>query len=90
VRSLRAAWSDPAARGPDILTAQLDALAASESDVERADAWVMAPMVATAEGAVWFVERACRPGLGTAGVMVEVPPSRCAPPTSLAKSTSSA
>jgi phosphoenolpyruvate-protein phosphotransferase (PTS system enzyme I) len=58
---------------PDVLTTQLDALAAAVADVDGADAWVMAPMVATADEAGWFVDHARRAGLATAGVMVEVP-----------------
>lgn len=68
VRGLRIAR-----QAPDILTTQLDALAAAVSDVDGADAWVMAPMVATAEEADWFVRRVRRAGLPTAGVMIEVP-----------------
>jgi len=58
---------------PEILTVQLAALAAAVSDVERAEAWVMAPMVATPDDAAWFVQHARSAGLGTAGVMIEVP-----------------
>ncbi|MEV0628108.1 phosphoenolpyruvate--protein phosphotransferase [Nonomuraea wenchangensis] len=54
-------------RFPEVMEAQLDALAAA------GDLMVMAPMVATAEEAEWFV-RACRSrGVAQAGVMVEVP-----------------
>jgi phosphotransferase system enzyme I (PtsI) len=58
---------------PDILTVQLDALAAAVSDVDGAEAWVMAPMVATAEEAGWFAEHARRAGLDSVGVMIELP-----------------
>ncbi|SEU37356.1 phosphoenolpyruvate--protein phosphotransferase [Nonomuraea wenchangensis] len=54
-------------RFPEVMEAQLDALAVA------GDLMVMAPMVATAEEAEWFV-RACRSrGVAQAGVMVEVP-----------------
>src|SRR4029453_11530409 len=35
--------------------------------------WAMAPMVATPDEAAWFAERARAEGLGTVGVMIEVP-----------------
>ena len=38
-----------------------------------AEVSVMAPMVATAEEAEWFVARARAAGIGRAGVMIEVP-----------------
>ncbi|MEV5408022.1 phosphoenolpyruvate--protein phosphotransferase [Thermopolyspora sp. NPDC052614] len=57
---------------PRILENQLDALARAASGLP-ARLQVMAPMVATVEGAEWFV-RACRTtGLTSAGVMIEVP-----------------
>lgn len=62
-----------ARHAPEILTVQLAALAAAASDVERAEAWVMAPMVATPDEAAWFVQHARSAGLGTVGVMIEVP-----------------
>lgn len=68
VRGLRIAR-----QAPDILTSQLDALAAAVADVDGADAWVMAPMVATAEEADWFARQVRSAGLSTAGAMVEVP-----------------
>ena len=68
VRGLRIAR-----QAPEVLVTQLEALAAAVADVDGAEAWVMAPMVATAEEADWFVRRARRAGLDTAGVMVEVP-----------------
>ncbi|HMG39752.1 MAG TPA: phosphoenolpyruvate--protein phosphotransferase [Acidimicrobiales bacterium] len=58
---------------PEVLVTQLEALAAAVADVDGAEAWVMAPMVATAEEASWFARRARRAGLDTVGVMVEVP-----------------
>jgi phosphotransferase system enzyme I (PtsI) len=40
---------------------------------EKAEVWVMAPMVATADEAAGFVARCEAAGLDSAGVMVEVP-----------------
>ncbi|MFC4115418.1 phosphoenolpyruvate--protein phosphotransferase [Nonomuraea zeae] len=58
-----------ARRFPEVMDAQLGALAAVAS--ERLQ--VMAPMVATAEEARWFA-RACRSrGLPSVGVMIEIP-----------------
>jgi phosphoenolpyruvate-protein phosphotransferase (PTS system enzyme I) len=68
VRGLRIA-----SRRPDLLTTQLDALAAAARDVPDAELWVMAPMVATAAEARSFRERAHAAGLATVGVMVEIP-----------------
>ena len=57
---------------PTVLDHQLAAIAEAAA-AERADVWVMAPMVATPAEAHRFVG-ACRAhGLATAGVMVEVP-----------------
>ncbi|AYG03042.1 dihydroxyacetone kinase phosphoryl donor subunit DhaM [Gryllotalpicola protaetiae] len=57
---------------PDVLDAQLAAIAAA-ARAERADAWVMAPMIATAAEARQFVAR-CRPhGFASVGVMIETP-----------------
>jgi phosphotransferase system enzyme I (PtsI) len=67
VRGLRALR-----RRPEILHAQLAAIAAAAAD-STAEAWVMAPMVAEPAEAAWFVEQAAAHGLRTAGVMVEVP-----------------
>ncbi|SDK27630.1 phosphotransferase system, enzyme I, PtsI [Nonomuraea maritima] len=54
---------------PEVMAAQLDALAAVAEDGLQ----VLAPMVTTAQDAAWFV-RACRErGLRSAGVMIEVP-----------------
>ncbi|MDO5676831.1 MAG: phosphoenolpyruvate--protein phosphotransferase [Propionibacteriaceae bacterium] len=57
---------------PELLDAQLEALAAARSQ-SAADVRVMAPMVATLEEARWFVERVRAAGLPSAGVMIEVP-----------------
>ncbi|NED97339.1 phosphoenolpyruvate--protein phosphotransferase [Phytoactinopolyspora alkaliphila] len=59
-------------RGGSLLSDQLDALAAAAGQC-AADVWVMAPMIATAEEATWFADRARAAGLSTVGVMVEVP-----------------
>lgn len=58
--------------GDGVLDRQLAALAAAakETDVELK---VMAPMVATAEEARWFVERCRAHGITQAGVMIEIP-----------------
>jgi phosphotransferase system enzyme I (PtsI) len=60
-------------RSVDVLAEQLAALAAAADDVPGSDVWVMAPMVATAAEAQWFVERARSHGLTRAGVMIEIP-----------------
>ncbi len=60
------------AERPDLLDAQLEALAAA-AKATGADARVMAPMVATAEEAAWFARRVRENGLAKAGVMIEVP-----------------
>lgn len=57
---------------PDVLDRQLTAIARAAADTETAPS-VMAPMVATVEEAAWFRERCRAAGLGTVGVMVEVP-----------------
>jgi phosphoenolpyruvate-protein phosphotransferase (PTS system enzyme I) len=59
-------------RTPEVLAAQLEAVGRAAA-ASRAEAWVMAPMVATAAEAAWFREQAHRRGVGMAGVMVEVP-----------------
>lgn len=53
---------------------QLTALAAAGAAVPS-DLWVMAPMVADATEAEWFATMAREAGVGTVGVMVEVPSS---------------
>jgi phosphotransferase system enzyme I (PtsI) len=60
-------------RHPEVVVEQLAALAAAVADVDGAAVWAMAPMVATPDEAVWFAERARTEGLGTVGVMIEVP-----------------
>jgi phosphotransferase system enzyme I (PtsI) len=60
------------AERPDLLDAQLEALAIAARDT-AADVRVMAPMVATAEEAAWFARRVRENGLPKAGVMIEVP-----------------
>jgi phosphoenolpyruvate-protein phosphotransferase (PTS system enzyme I) len=60
-------------RHPEVVVEQLAALAAAVADVDGAAVWAMAPMVATPDEAAWFAERARAEGLGTVGVMVEVP-----------------
>src|SRR5690606_38689216 len=67
VRGLRSAVTRAA-----VLASQPEATARAV-EVEHADAWVMAPMVATVDEAQDFVAAAARHGLNTAGVMVEVP-----------------
>jgi phosphoenolpyruvate-protein phosphotransferase (PTS system enzyme I) len=57
---------------PELLDTQLDALAKAANG-SGADVRVMAPMVADADDARWFVERARARGLEQAGVMVEIP-----------------
>ncbi|GAA5018166.1 phosphoenolpyruvate--protein phosphotransferase [Terrabacter aeriphilus] len=60
------------AERPDLLDAQLEALAIAARET-GADVRVMAPMVATAEEAAWFARRVRENGLAKAGVMIEVP-----------------
>ncbi|MDR7303471.1 phosphoenolpyruvate--protein phosphotransferase [Haloactinomyces albus] len=67
VRGLRVAFERPA-----IVDRQLEAIAAAADDTGAAVS-VMAPMVATAEEASWFVERARTAGITRAGVMIEIP-----------------
>jgi phosphotransferase system enzyme I (PtsI) len=57
---------------PEVLTAQLDAVAAA-ARATGAEVWVMAPMVSTAAEAASFAAAVRAAGLPTAGVMVEVP-----------------
>lgn len=67
VRGVRVAFDDPG-----ILDRQLEAIgrAARRS---AADVWVMAPMIALVSETVWFTAKVREHGLGTAGVMVEIP-----------------
>jgi phosphotransferase system enzyme I (PtsI) len=60
------------AERPELLDTQLTALAAAAGGT-GADVRVMAPMVATPEEAAWFARRVREHGLGTVGVMIEVP-----------------
>ena len=60
------------AERPELLDAQLEALAAAAKQT-GADVRVMAPMVATVEEAAWFARRVYENGLPRAGVMIEVP-----------------
>jgi phosphotransferase system enzyme I (PtsI) len=55
-----------------LLDRQLAAIAAAAADT-GAEVSVMAPMVATADEAQWFVARARAAGIDRAGVMVEIP-----------------
>ncbi|QJY45799.1 putative PEP-binding protein [Pseudonocardia broussonetiae] len=58
--------------GSDVLDRQLATLAAAATET-GAELKVMAPMVATAEEARWFVARCREHGIRSAGVMIEVP-----------------
>ena len=60
------------AERPDLLDAQLEALAIA-AKATGADVRVMAPMVATVEEAAWFARRVRENGLPKAGVMIEIP-----------------
>jgi phosphotransferase system enzyme I (PtsI) len=67
LRGIRAA-----VRRPELLDDQLDAIGRAVRP-GGAEVWVMAPMVATAEEAAWFAERARRQPVARAGVMIELP-----------------
>jgi len=67
VRGLRVAR-----RHPQLLDDQLAAIARAARE-SSADVRVMAPMVATTAEAAWFATRARAAGVGTTGVMVEIP-----------------
>jgi phosphotransferase system enzyme I (PtsI) len=56
----------------DLLDTQLEAMARA-AQASEAQLWVMAPMVADADDAKWFAERARAHGLTNVGVMIEVP-----------------
>ncbi len=56
----------------DVLDRQLSAIAGA-AEQTGAQVSVMAPMVATAEEAAWFVGRARTAGIERAGVMIEIP-----------------
>ncbi|WP_394160498.1 phosphoenolpyruvate--protein phosphotransferase [Galactobacter valiniphilus] len=68
VRGLRTAW-----KHEGLLRTQLAAMARAQAAVPATQAWVMAPMVATAEEAAWFASLAREAGLENVGVMVETP-----------------
>ncbi|AOS66159.1 phosphoenolpyruvate--protein phosphotransferase [Actinoalloteichus hymeniacidonis] len=55
-----------------VLDRQLAAIAGAEAD-SGAVVSVMAPMVATAEEAAWFADRARAAGISRVGVMIEIP-----------------
>ncbi|MFC5289826.1 phosphoenolpyruvate--protein phosphotransferase [Actinokineospora guangxiensis] len=61
-----------AAGKPSILDDQLAAIAAAAADHD-ADVHVMAPMIATAAEAAEFAGKARAAGIGTVGVMIEIP-----------------
>ncbi len=61
-----------ARRDARVLDDQLAAIARA-ADAESADAWVMAPMIATVAEAAEFAARARAAGLRTVGVMIETP-----------------
>ncbi|KAA2256942.1 phosphoenolpyruvate--protein phosphotransferase [Solihabitans fulvus] len=67
VRGLRVAFDRP-----EVLDRQLAAIAEAATDT-GAQVSVMAPMVATAAEADWFVKRARAAGIARAGVMIEIP-----------------
>jgi phosphotransferase system enzyme I (PtsI) len=67
VRGLRLAR-----RWPEVLRTQLTAIATAAA-ATGADAWVMAPMVATPAEAAGFVRAGREAGLARIGVMVEIP-----------------
>ncbi|CAL9662717.1 Phosphoenolpyruvate-protein phosphotransferase [Actinosynnema sp. ALI-1.44] len=67
VRGLRVAFDRP-----EVLDRQLEAIALAAKD-SGADVSVMAPMVATAAEAAWFVDRARKAGIERVGVMIEIP-----------------
>ncbi|MFJ6026995.1 phosphoenolpyruvate--protein phosphotransferase [Pseudarthrobacter sp. NPDC092424] len=57
---------------PGVLDRQLEAIALAAGQ-SRADVWVMAPMISTAEEAARFASMCADAGIKTPGVMVEVP-----------------
>ncbi|MBE1874163.1 phosphoenolpyruvate--protein phosphotransferase [Myceligenerans pegani] len=57
---------------PDVLDRQLEAISRA-ARAERAEVWVMAPMVATADETREFVAACAAHDLTTAGVMIETP-----------------
>ncbi|PDQ34428.1 MAG: phosphoenolpyruvate--protein phosphotransferase [Candidatus Lumbricidophila eiseniae] len=67
VRGYRTSWARP-----EVLDLQLTAIAAAAA-AERADVWVMAPMIDTVAEAIEFARRARGQGVSTVGVMIETP-----------------
>ena len=61
-----------AARRPGVLAQQLEAIARASRE-SGAETWVMAPMISTPAEAAEFAGLARAAGLGTVGVMVEIP-----------------
>ena len=61
-----------AARRPGVLARQLEAIAGASRE-SGAETWVMAPMISTPAEAAEFAGLARAAGLGTVGVMVEIP-----------------
>ncbi|HWC80181.1 MAG TPA: putative PEP-binding protein [Pseudonocardiaceae bacterium] len=62
-----------------LIDRQLAAIAGAAED-SGAEVSVMAPMVATAEEAAWFADRARAAGIARAGVMVEIPAAALSAP----------
>lgn len=60
-------------RSPQVLRHQLEALARAIADLPGTDVQVMAPMISTPAEAQEFHDLATECGIGTVGVMVEVP-----------------
>jgi len=58
---------------PDVLEAQLNALARAQAANPKTDLWVMAPMVLSVAEAQQFAKLARAAGLKKVGVMIEVP-----------------
>ncbi|WP_170324069.1 putative PEP-binding protein [Cryptosporangium phraense] len=60
---------------PDVLSAQLDALARAmrETDADQVDVGVVVATVTEADEATWFLEEARYAGVATAGVLVDLP-----------------
>jgi phosphoenolpyruvate-protein kinase (PTS system EI component) len=67
IRGYRTSW-----RRPELLDDQLAAIAMAAGK-ESADAWVMAPMIATVDETADFVARCRAHGLQVGGVMIETP-----------------
>ncbi len=59
-------------QNPDLLTHQLDAIAAAAAQQPHTSVWVMAPMISTIPEARWFAQLVHERGL-RAGIMIEVP-----------------